>query len=433
MRTYKTAITKPIPEDARFSTRKGVKYVTAVINGKKVTGTVTSKGTMRIESDCYSLQFRDNQDIERYIRAYTDQRTSEKLGEIITKLMEPGADMSLAENMPARIRDKLVGFGIIDNQRSAAGRNLSDLITEYESWLRSTRVTRHGLNRCDDYCKDTITMIRKIADACKFFQYSDISKAGVEKYLGGMNVKSKTYNHYLVAFKGFCIWVVDNGFASNNPIAKLKHIKSQDKENRRALSADEFSLLLRTTRDAPRRFELTGTERCIMYLLATEVGLRKAEIVNLTVSNFDLDKGIIQISREAVKNRKKVRLPLKQIRIRQFREYLSGKFPGVKLFPVTKSLRASDMLHKDLKDAKIPIKTDAGILVFHALRNTFSTLIAKTNATWLEHKTLTRHSLEGDVTAGYTEISIDRQKEIVEQLPGFEWPVRAATTITKAG
>ncbi|MBL7185290.1 MAG: hypothetical protein ISS70_03115 [Phycisphaerae bacterium] len=62
MRVYKTATTKRIPSEARYSTRDDGRYVTAVINGKKVTGKVTKSGTVRIEPPYYSLKFRDNRD-----------------------------------------------------------------------------------------------------------------------------------------------------------------------------------------------------------------------------------------------------------------------------------------------------------------------------------------------------------------------------------
>jgi integrase len=425
MRVYKTATTRAVPEGARYSRRKGVKCVTAVVGGKKITGQVTANGTMRIEADYYSLKFRDKRDIERYIRAYTDKRASEDLGKTITQLMEPDPDLSLAENIPARIRAKLVAFGIIDNKRSAAGRSLSELTSEYEGWLRTTRVERHGLLRCKEYCNDTITMITRIARSCKFYQWSDISKTALEKYLGNMDVKARTYNNYLVSIKGFCKWVVENDLAGKNPLTKCKHIHAEDKEIRRALTPEEFSLLLNTTTEAPRRFELTGRERAIMYLLAAELGLRKSELLSLTVSSFDLDKGTVTIKREIAKNRHAAKLPLKQQRVSQLREYLAGKFPNVKVFPVTASLRAGDMIKRDLKDAGIPFETDEGVCCFHALRHTFSTNVAKTNATWVEHKVLMRHSLKTDVTAGYTKVPIERQREIVEQLPGFAWPIQS--------
>ncbi|MBN2592077.1 MAG: hypothetical protein JXA81_01115 [Sedimentisphaerales bacterium] len=78
------------------------------------------------------------------------------------------------------------------------------------------------------------------------------------------------------------------------------------------------------------------------------------------------------------------------------------KFSGVKLFPVTQSLRASDMIQKDIRDAGVAFETDAGVCCFHGLRNTYSTNLSKTNATWMEYKVLMMHSLKTDVTAGFT-------------------------------
>jgi integrase len=78
------------------------------------------------------------------------------------------------------------------------------------------------------------------------------------------------------------------------------------------------------------------------------------------------------------------------------------------------------MIQKDLRDAGIAFETDAGVCCFHNLRHTYSTNFSKTNATWMEYKVLMRHSLKTDVTAGFTKVSLERQREIVEQLPGFE-------------
>ncbi len=419
MRVYKTAVTKPIPLEARYSTRKGVRYVTCTIKGKKVTAPVTDNNTMRIGSSYWSLKFRDNNDVLRYMRAYRNERASRDLSENIVDLLETGQEF----DMPEQIRKKLKEFGIIGTKPTDL--SLGEMINKYGDWLRTTRVKRHGMLRCKEYCNDAIKMIRKTVDACKFYQWQDIKKAAFEMFLSSMKVKSRTYNNYLVAFKGFCIWAVENDLADKNPVAGCKGISAEDKEKRRALSPCEFNRLLDATKKAPRRFELTGQERAVMYILATETGLRKSELISLTVSSFDFEKGVITLGRENTKNRHTAELPLKQQRVHQLREFISGKFPNVKLFSVTSSLRAGDMIHKDLKDAGIPVETDEGVCCFHSLRHTYSANLNKTNAKWLEHKTLMRHSLKGEITANYTNVSIERQREIIEQLPNFKWPVQA--------
>jgi len=274
-------------------------------------------------------------------------------------------------------------------------------------------------------------MINKIADACKFYQWTDITANALERYLSGMDCKSRTYNNYLVAFKGFCKWAVKNRFAHTNPVAECDLIGGlEDKQRRRALSPEEFRLLLETARQSPTRFGLSGTERCILYVLAVELGLRKKELINLSVRSFNLDKGTVTVEREVAKNRHRAELPLKRQRVSQLRDSLAGKFPNVRLFPLTaNSFRSADMIQADLKDANIPIETDQGVCVFHCCRNSYSTNLSKTNASWCEHKTLMRHSLKADVTAGYTEVSLERKKEIVEQLPDFEWPIQAMKAV----
>ncbi|MBL7185291.1 MAG: site-specific integrase [Phycisphaerae bacterium] len=274
-------------------------------------------------------------------------------------------------------------------------------------------------------------MINRIADACRFYEWSDITANALEQYLSGMDRKSRTYNNYIVAFKGFCKWAVKNKYAHTNPVDECDLIGSgEDEQERRALSPEELRLLLETTRQAPTRFGLTGTERCILYVLAVELGLRKRELINLRVSSFNLDKGTVTVEREVAKNRHRATLPVKQQRVSQLREFLSNKLPNVKLFPLNAdSFRAADMIQADLKDANIPIETDQGVCVFHCLRNSYSTNLAQTGCSWFEHKVMMRHSLKADVTAGYTEVSLERKKAIVEQLPDFEWPIQALKAV----
>ena len=424
MRTYRTATTKQIPADARFSTRGGVKYVTATIGGKKVTGQVTSKGTIRIEADFYSLQFRDNMGIVRNMKAYSNKSDSEALGVTITSLMEPSTDQGIVENLPSRIKDKLAEFKIIENK--GGGLTLDDLIGKYEIWLRSTLVKRHSLRRSDKYCTNTIKTIRKIAEVCKFNYYADINIPAIEIALGDMGMKTASYNGYVVAIKSFCKWAVNGEWATRNKITGLDYVTGEDKQERRAFTTDEMFRLLETTRNAPARFGLTSEQRVLMYLLATETGLRKNELLSLKQSSFDLDKGIVRLPREKAKNRKKVELPVRQALVGILGRYFM-KYPSLdRLFPQNNKFRASDMLKLDLADANIPLETDEGIACFHSLRHTFSSNLDETSASWIQVKTLMRHTLGKDTTAGYTKksITIEKLRAVVEQLPGFEYPKR---------
>ena len=423
MRTYKTATTKPIPEDARYSTRGGVKYVTAVVSGKRVTGKVTEKG-MRVESPYYTLQFKDNQGKLRNVLAYTNQVASVSLGEKIKNLMIPGADVnSLIQDIPERIKSKLVAFGIISDQFTA--QSLTDLIDKYSEWMKSTRAMKHGLNRCEKYCSNTKTMLNKIIDGCGFKRYSDINVVVLEIYLGKLKVKSATYNQNVIAIKGFCKWVVKGKFAAYNAASELGYITdADDKQERRAFTTDEVFRLLEVTQAAPRRFELNGDQRVLMYLIAVQTGLRKSEILSLKTGSFDLDRAVVKLPREFAKNRKKIELPIRRNFIAILRRYLI-KYPGPKLFPRDASFRAAEMIKADLKNADIPLETNEGIACFHSLRHTCSTNLDETSATWVQVKTLMRHSMKKDITAQYTKtITIEKLRPIVEQLPDFEYSKR---------
>jgi len=277
------------------------------------------------------LQFRDNMGIVRNMKAYSNKSDSEALGVTITSLMEPSTDQGIAENLPFRIKDKLAEFKIIENK--GGGLTLDDLISKYEVWLRSTLVKRHSLRRSDKYCTNTIKTIRKIAEVCKFNYYADINIPAIEIALGDMGMKTASYNGYVVAIKSFCKWAVNGEWATRNKITGLDYVTGEDKQERRAFTTDEMFRLLETTRNAPARFGLTSEQRVLMYLLATETGLRKNELLSLKQSSFDLDKGIVRLPREKAKNRKKVELPVRLALVGILRRYFI-KYPSLdRLFP----------------------------------------------------------------------------------------------------
>ena len=85
--------------------------------------------------------------------------------------------------------------------------------------------------------------------------------------------------------------MVQDHRTSESPIEHLKglNVRTDRRHDRRTLEPDEIRRLLEATAAAPKRFDMCGYERYLLYRFAAETGLRANEIRNLKVGNFNFD------------------------------------------------------------------------------------------------------------------------------------------------
>ncbi len=420
MKVYKTKYTKPIPK------------------GKLPKGTKLTKDGKRIlcESKLWIVPFEFGKMIFR-VKAYTDEAASLKLSRLITKIIDQSDltadDKDYIENMPSSIRDELIGIGLLKTKRDMS---LPSLCTEFENWLRTSKHT-HGFKRTKRNCDTVLSRVRKINKNCCFEKWADIQASKIETYLGGLNVVPETYNGYVVMYKSFCGWVVDNDFADKDPVErrKLKMLAEPEKEPRRALTPSEVARLLEVTENAPYRYEATGHDRAVFYLIAVETGIRRERLLELMVGDIDFDSDTISLPASKPKQRKKVLRYLKRERARQLKEYVQGKGREERVFHLSLKTRTAEMIKADLTNTAI-VRPDGSVAVpsiafrdaqgrkadFHALKYTYVTTLAQTGATEQEQKILAGHSTKGNMTYRYTTIDPERLRYIIEQMPDYQWP-----------
>jgi len=447
MRVYKPAYTRPLPAGAtKFTARSGKHKGTRFARFKDKRGNMRTERLTRdgkrilVDTKFWHIQFTDGLDIARDLKAYSDKAATERLADFIkillTRRQLDNNEYKFIEDLPVKIRDQLADFGLLEGQKTIACQTLDELIDEFEEWMKTTKAPRHGFMRSENYIKPTCSRIRKIVKQCKFKYWSDIRSDLVEKYLSGKHISKATYNSYVTAIKIFCNWMYDNQRVSDSPLRSLKPLTLDRKEYRRALDPDEVRRLLDATKKAPIRYGMTGRERAILYLLLIETGLRRGELMSLTVSSFDLDRCTVTIKPENFKGRREAVRYLKKERAKQLREFFKGKLPNVKPFNVSDHWRSADMIREDLEETEqrsyddevlqeaIPFIDENGRrLDLHALRHTYITALDSTDASLAERKVLAGHSLKGDLTLGtYTHPSPDRLREIVEQLPDYDFP-----------
>lgn len=300
------------------------------------------------------------------------------------------------ENIPEKMRDSLVRFGLIDNQRISA--NLGRLLTEH---LKDFCEGLAADKRKVSYIKQTKTNIERILSNCGFGVWSDIDGNKVKTFLaksrGSDGYGERTYNAYLRGFKEFCSWMLrEDRAAGTDPMKSHSLIKQTEfRKRRRALTVDEAHRLLEATKAAPNRYNMTGYERSLVYRLALEAGLRAGEIKSLTVLSFDLDAKhpTVHVEPSDTKGKRPADLVLMTETVEALKEFFSDKESTDKAFAMPHSANTAVMLKADLRDAGIEYTDASGRdCDFHSLRHSFITNLALAGVHPAVAQKLARHS-----------------------------------------
>ncbi|HUV64511.1 MAG TPA: site-specific integrase, partial [Sedimentisphaerales bacterium] len=332
------------------------------------------------------------------------------------------------DGVPAKLREQLVGIGLLDPERAAAGKRLADHLEDFKQSLSAGDNTpRH--------VQQTVNCITRIFDGCHFRTWSDILSGNVERFLGSLHKSepdfgAATFNSHVQALKQFCSWMVDNKRASESPVAgkRLKRLNVQlDKRHeRRALEPDEIRRLLEATAAGPKRYGMEGYERSLLYRLAAETGLRANEIRSLTVGSFDFKNLTIAVEAGYSKRRRQDTLPLRPELAELLKDFFKTKLPNAKGFGGTyKQLsdRTAEMLEADLADAGIAYVDDAGRYAdFHSLRHATGSLLAASGVQPKEAQELMRHSDINLTMSLYTHTTRERLATAIGKLPDLGAP-----------
>lgn len=432
MRVYKPQVTKPLPEGAEIFTNKGKKLVRfKTKRGKTIEGHLTKSGD-RVRTECtrWCIEFQDNLDISRRITAFTNEQASRQLAGKIEWLLSlqgqplPNELNRWLGNLPLRIRDKLVEFGILDGTLTTAGKKLNEFIDEFGEYLTTKE-------RTAQHIKNSVKTLKRIFKACEFTTWTDISASRLKNYLdelrdGGDGISKVTYNLRLASAKQFCRWMTEvKKAATHSPLECLKGLDRPDTDKRRpprALGLEDFIKFLTAAKNAQARFGLTGYQRYLVYRLAGEVGLRACEIGRLSVKDVDIKNLTITIEATSSKHRETDVLPLRSGLAVELEDYVANKTPSTKVFGDWAYSKAAKMVKKDLEAAKIPYIVNGEYFHFHAIRHTFCTLLARDpNISESVKRSLTRHK-SAAMFDRYTHIALHDERSAINRLPDFTQP-----------
>lgn len=390
------------------------------------------------------LDFFTADGIRHKLPLFTDKRACEGVKNTITKCLSckvAGMAFELElqrklDVLPRRILLKLSAWGLLDNARvegskppvrlikdSLTGKlRLADcLLADFEQFLLAKGDTKK-------HVAIVVSRAKRVIEGGGFKNWSDVSPNKVQTYLtnlrnNGKGISAQTFNFYLQAIKEFCRWMILERRASENPLQHLKglNVRTDRRHDRRALEPDDIRRLLEATKAAGERFGMTGYQRALLYRLAIETGLRRAELKSLKVSSFDFENCTVTVEAGYSKNRRQSTLPLRKETAAVFANFLAGKLPTVQVFDIPD--KTAKMLRADLANAGIAYVDEAGRFAdFHSLRHTTGSLLAASGAHPKVAQSLMRHSDINLTMSRYTHIFRGQESETVEKLPDFSLP-----------
>lgn len=366
----------------------------------------------------YYLTFTDNRGNRRRLPAYSNKRASEKLSERIEELLSSGGILSpelqrWAENLSEKMRDNLIKFGLINQQRiSHIGKPLADHVKDFGDSLRARTSAK--------YAKQSQKVVSEIFQQCGFETTGDIDANRLYTHLADLRgedgIGERTFNAYLKSTQQFCRWMVKERRTTINPLEHLSGITQTEKRRkRRALTLEEQRLLIEAATTGRKHHKMTGYERALLYRMALKTGLRKNELRNLTVSCFDFDNRTVTLTGAYTKNKKLAILTLPPTLAADMKAYILNKLPNTRVFAVPD--HPAKMIKIDLETADIEYKTEQGQMDFHSLRHCFITNLARAGVHPSDAMALARHSTITLTMDFYTHTRRDSLQGIIDGMP----------------
>lgn len=361
---------------------------------------------------------RDQNGINRRIAGFVDKTATEETGRNIQRLISFRSanlppDEHLVrwlERIPAKLRDRLTKIGLLDESRLAATKSLEEHLVDFEESL-----VLHGKEK---HIQQTLSMLRKIIEGCKFSFWSDVKASAIEVYLAGrrkQGLSKRTVEYYAKAFRQFGKWLLKEKRINEAPVI---HYDRAPKNYGRAFELDDFQKLLDAAFSGPVHEGLCGRVRYVCYVFACETGLRRGELRSLTPSSFNFKNNTVFVSGEHTKNGEDALQEFSAKTAGLLKEFIANKMPGVQLFPVPN--RSSIMIQADCRAAGIEVIDNTGrSLNFHSLRHTCGSFLAAANVHPKIIQEILRHKDINLTMSRYTHILKGQRRSAIESMSSF--------------
>ena len=344
----------------------------------------------------------------------------------------------------------------VDRQRAGLEDPVDDQMQRpIKEHVADFRRHQESKDNTPEYIDELIIKIERFVKECRWRRVVHITASDVESFLGDLRSREElsiqTSNHYLRAIKGFTRWLTINRRLTRNPLDSLSMLNARvdRRHDRRPLSSEEFSRLLRAAETGPPIESLSGIDRAMLYVLAAWTGLRRGELGSLTLGSFKLKGNPPTVTVEAAysKHRREDKQVLHQELVQRLKAWLKIREPadGEILFAISKRVtgvnrKTAKMMRDDLaaarrvwlseaKDKKelrrreksdfLKYQDSAGRFAdFHANRHTFITNLCKAEVSPKMAQALARHSDIRLTMNLYSHVDLGDQSAAIRKLPG---------------
>jgi integrase len=183
---------------------------------------------------------------------------------------------------------------------------------------------------------------------------------------------------------------------------------------RKALATEQVAVLIETTRTEPRRADIEGPDRAILYAVATGTGFRLGELESLTPESFDLNSSPPTVSCESAytKNGKAAVQPIRPELAAILRPWLAGKTSAEPVFVLHRH-EISRAVRKDLRSSGVENAADYD---FHSLRHSYITAVVKSGCSVKVAQELARHADPKLTMNIYTHLTVHDLAQGLENL-----------------
>lgn len=165
-----------------------------------------------------------------------------------------------------------------------------DLVQAYENYL--TKVKQASANTVSSYLRD----IRQYSEWLQRFVSVDLVDAtqnDINNYLNFLFAQGRsgaTASRTLASLKNFYAYLVSTGFLAETPVSGDIHVERGEKKLPQILTGKEVELLLAQ----PACVDAKGYRDKAMLELMYATGIRVTELIELDISDINLDLGIIK-------------------------------------------------------------------------------------------------------------------------------------------
>ena len=365
------------------------------------------------------VAYTDEDGVRRTEKRYPDKAATDALG----RKLETEADL--------RRR------GIIDPKSDGyaanEGRPLSEHLDAWKAYLLGKGSTVRHAN--EGHARVLNLMAKAKVDRLSDLTLSRLQAALATLKASGLSLR--TVHHYTRLAKNFTRWAWHDGRTREDMLAHLRtpdNVDTDRRRERRILTVDELVRVMGAAERGQMVRTLAGSDRAMLYLIATGTGYRSGELQSLTPESFDLEGACPTITVQVVNSKRRRRdvQPIQTALASTLKPWLVTKPEGQRIFPVSR-WAILEALKPDLISVGIEYETEEGFADFHAFRHDYITALAKSNASVKVVQSLARHSTPTLTLGVYSHIGLFDQSAALDALPALTRPTTQPEAALKTG